>query len=600
MIFKCKMCGGNLDVNEKSTVGTCQYCGSTMTLPKASDEKKANLFNRANHYRRNNDFDKAMATYENILNEDNNDAEAHWGVVLCKYGIEYVEDPKTKKRIPTCHRAQYGSILADEDYKQALANADDQAKLIYEQEAKAIEGIQKQILEISAKEEPFDVFICYKETSETGSRTKDSVIAQDIYYHLTEAGYKVFFSRITLEDKLGTAYEPYIFAALNSSKVMVVVGTKPEHFNATWTKNEWSRYLSLIKGGAKKILIPAYKDMDPYDLPEEFSHLQAQDMGKIGFIQDMTRGIEKVIRAWENVKKGQDRTLEDLPSPSSKTKALLDRATYCIEDGEFTKADELLELVLNLDPKNVQAYVGKLLIEFKLRNLDSLTSLREPIQSSPNFQKIIRFADADTQKEFNAKVELIVKLIEEDKLEHLYSSSINSLKYGRNLPPNHLRHLYKNFISLGDYKDSKEQADMLKEIIDTKKENEKKAIQKGIKIGKSVVVFSIIAVLAVLGYLVVYNVLAHAYGNKIEVFVDGRYSHTKIEFTVNSWIINSGEIETPFTQTIYRLGSVDSLKVRFNGSETYQLYSCKLIINDEVVYENSDIKTEPYDCAWSR
>ena len=82
--------------------------------------------------------------------------------------------------------------------------------------------------------------------------------------------------------------------------------------------------------------------------------------------------------------------------------------------------------------------------------------------------------------------------------------------------------------------------------------------------------------------------------------MDGRYSHTKIEFTVNSWIINSGEIETPFTQTIYRLGSVDSLKVRFNGSETYQLYSCKLIINDEVVYENSDIKTEPYDCAWSR
>ena len=162
MIFKCKMCGGNLEVNEKSTVGTCQYCGSTMTLPKDSDEKKANLFNRANHYRRNNDFDKAMVTYENILNEDNNDAEAHWGVVLCKYGIEYVEDPKTNKRIPTCHRAQYGSVLADEDYKQALANADDQARTLYEQEAKAIEGIQKQILEISAKEEPFDVFICWK------------------------------------------------------------------------------------------------------------------------------------------------------------------------------------------------------------------------------------------------------------------------------------------------------------------------------------------------------------------------------------------------------------------------------------------------------
>ena len=59
---------------------------------------------------------------------------------------------------------------------------------------------------------------------------------------------------------------------------MVVLGTKPEYFNAVWVKNEWSRYLALIKAGQKKILIPAYKDMDPYDLPEEFSHLQAQDM----------------------------------------------------------------------------------------------------------------------------------------------------------------------------------------------------------------------------------------------------------------------------------------------------------------------------------
>ena len=125
---------------------------------------------------------------------------------------------------------------------------------------------------------PFDVFICYKETDANGRRTPDSVLATDLYHQLTQEGFKVFFSRITLEDKLGTAYEPYIFAALNSAKVMVVLGTKPEYFNAVWVKNEWSRYLALIRGGAKKVLIPAYRDMDPYDLPEEFSHLQAQDM----------------------------------------------------------------------------------------------------------------------------------------------------------------------------------------------------------------------------------------------------------------------------------------------------------------------------------
>ncbi|MBD4337184.1 TIR domain-containing protein, partial [Xanthomonas citri pv. citri] len=79
-------------------------------------------------------------------------------------------------------------------------------------------------------EDPFDVFICYKESDSSGRRTPDSVLANDLYHQLTAAGFKVFFARITLEDKLGTAYEPYIFAALNSAKVMVVLGTRAEYF----------------------------------------------------------------------------------------------------------------------------------------------------------------------------------------------------------------------------------------------------------------------------------------------------------------------------------------------------------------------------------
>ena len=262
-VLKCKMCGGELSYEPDATVCECEYCGSKQTLPKLNDDKKANLYDRANHFRRNNDFDKAMGIYEQILNEDNTDAEAYWSLVLCRYGIEYVEDPATHKRVPTVNRAQYTSIYADENYKAAIEHADAAQKVVYENEAKAIDEIQKGILEISNKEEPFDVFICYKETDAQGRRTQDSVLANDLYYQLTQEGFKVFFSRITLEDKLGTAYEPYIFAALNSSKVMVVLGTKPEFFNAVWVKNEWSRYLALISGGAKKMLIPAYRDMDP-------------------------------------------------------------------------------------------------------------------------------------------------------------------------------------------------------------------------------------------------------------------------------------------------------------------------------------------------
>ena len=42
--------------------------------------------------------------------------------------------------------------------------------------------------------------------------------------------------------------------------------------------------LKIMNKDRSKVLIPCYKDMDAYELPEEFAHLQAQDMSKIGFI----------------------------------------------------------------------------------------------------------------------------------------------------------------------------------------------------------------------------------------------------------------------------------------------------------------------------
>lgn len=294
-VFKCKMCGGSLDISDGVSVSTCEYCGTKQTVPKSRDEVVANLFNRANNLRLKCEFDKAEQVYEKILDIDNTDSEAHWGIVLCKYGIEYVEDPKTYSRIPTCHRTLYEAVLADVNYLAAIENADAEQKELYIAEAKVIDELQKNILSIVNSEEPFDVFICYKETDEDGKRTIDSAITNDIYYQLTEEGFKVFYAPITLEDKLGHEYEPYIFAALNSAKVMLVIGTKPEYFDSVWVRNEWSRFMKLTKSDRSKMIIPCYKNMDAYELPDEFTHLQAQDMGKIGFITDVIRGLKKVF-----------------------------------------------------------------------------------------------------------------------------------------------------------------------------------------------------------------------------------------------------------------------------------------------------------------
>lgn len=294
-VFKCKICGGNLDISGGMSVATCEYCGTKQTVPNSRDEVVSNLFNRANNLRLKCEFEKAEQVYEKILDIDNTDPEANWGIVLCKYGIEYVEDPKTYSRIPTCHRTLYDAVLTDVNYISAIKNADEEQKILYVAEAKVIDELQKSILDIVNDEEPFDVFICYKETDESGKRTIDSSIANDIYYQLSQEGFKVFYAPITLEDKLGHEYEPYIFAALNSAKVMLVIGTKPEYFNSVWVRNEWSRFFKTMKSDRSKLLIPCYRDMDVYELPDEFAHLQAQDMEKIGFISDLIRGLRKIF-----------------------------------------------------------------------------------------------------------------------------------------------------------------------------------------------------------------------------------------------------------------------------------------------------------------
>lgn len=449
-IFKCKMCGGELQITPGESVAVCDYCGTTQTLPRLDDDHRTNLYDRANHFRRNNDFDKAAGIYEQILNEDKTDAEAYWSLVLCRYGIEYVEDPATHRRVPTVNRAQYTSIFDDEDYRSAIQYADSAQRAVYEAEAKAINEIQKGILEISQKEEPFDVFICYKETDTNGRRTPDSVLATDLYHQLTQEGFKVFFSRITLEDKLGTAYEPYIFAALNSAKVMVVLGTKPEYFNAVWVKNEWSRYLALIRGGAKKVLIPAYRDMDPYDLPEEFSHLQAQDMSKLGFMQDLIRGIKKLTET----EKTTARETVVVQESAANTAPLLKRAFIFLEDGDWSSADEYCEKVLDLDPENAQAYLGKLMAEQHVRRQEALVDQKRPFDASNNYQKVIRFGDEALRGTLEGYTSHIRQRNEEARLSSLYTAALRRMDAARNEMD--YKQAAEEFAAIPNYRDADE------------------------------------------------------------------------------------------------------------------------------------------------
>ncbi len=389
-VLECRQCGASLDIDGGEKLVYCQYCGSANAISYAD---RFGLYNRANQLRRLNEFDRAIGVYEDILNGDPHDAEAHYGIALCKYGIEYVDDPVTERKVPTCHRTRYTLMSQDVDFRKALEEADADTAQIYQQEAAQIDAILKRIRQLSSDQEKYDIFICYKEGDGMGGRTHTSVQAQKIYQKLESSGYKVFFARKTLEKKLGSEYEPIIFSALFSAKVMLTIGEKPEEFQGVWVRNEWMRFRERMEAGEECTLIPLYRNMSPEDLPQEFVSLQALDMGKIGFEQDLLDGLAKLINR-ENSFRGS------AGEQAADSAGLRKRAYLFLEQGDFKNASAYFERALDNNPEDAEAYFGKLLLEMGCRQEGDLRNLMISISGRESYQLAVRFAKGALQEKY--------------------------------------------------------------------------------------------------------------------------------------------------------------------------------------------------------
>ena len=457
-IFKCKMCGEPLDLFKAvNGICRCDLCNTTQTISRLSSEKVEDLYGRASHFRRLNEFDLAMSVYEQIITEDPNDPEAYWGVVLCRYGIEYVKDTATGRRIPTVNRTQLVSIFFDDEYKIALDLANPEQRELYKKEAEQIDNIQKGILELSSKEEPFDVFICYKETDENGRRTEDSVLANQLYNELSRDGLKVFFSRITLEDKLGSEYEPYIFSALQSARVMVAFGTQGDYFKAVWVKNEWSRFLNLIKSGKRKFIVPAYKDAN--DLPDEFKNIQGQDLTKIGAILDLAHGVEKLVgKKKETVVQVQTAPVYQVtPTEQGSTDitGMISRAYDLLNNGKFAPAVDYANKVLEINLESGEAYLIKFLAELGYRGIEDLKKRGKGFKELASYKKVRDYAGAELERQLN-EIETIAT----------YNEGINLMKASK------FENAINCFNAVISYGDSKEKISECKRCIEIERERQ--------------------------------------------------------------------------------------------------------------------------------
>ncbi len=317
--LNCQCCGAPLKI--AGSVCECEYC-SSINIIGGDAGKYISQLNRANKLRQKCEFDSAYTIYDTILSENTPSVDVLWSQALCEYGIEYVPDPISSRYFPTLHRIKDLNFLDSRCYTEALELANDEQKEQLEKSAEEIARIQENYLNIAANEKPYDAFICYKETdANSGEITEDVKLAEELYNELTRSGFKVFFARETLKNKLSVDYEPYIFAALKSARAMAVIGTKAEYFTSVWVKNEWGRFLKLMDEDPSKNMFFACDA--PEELPRAFATKQAQILGKENAIQNLAANMITFLKggATETYSDSEYMTDQDVFDEAIKKKA---------------------------------------------------------------------------------------------------------------------------------------------------------------------------------------------------------------------------------------------------------------------------------------
>ena len=423
----CETCAAELKLAEDKLSGKCPYCRNTYYFKEEKGEALILALNRARGHRLACDFHEAIKEYKLVLDKFPSDAEAHYGMLLSTYGIEYVQDRRTNRWIPTCHRFVDKDIFKNQNYIAAIANAAEGQRAVYTAEAGTIASLQSRIKAQLDSEAPYDVFISFKSTDEDGRPTEDSVIARNIYDALTKRGIKTFFSEVTLKNRIGDEYEPIIYRALYSCKFFILVTTREDYLNSPWVKNEWTRFEDRIaEEGLSAACTSVFRGISPYILPRAFQN-QGIDLEKHPFdyailladnlavklgLDERSDEKDELSRKLEEQEK-RTREMEDMMRNLAATSAgskggssartadvepLLKRAAIFLGDHDWVNADAKCEAVLDIDPENGRAYIYKMMAQLRISSEDKLKLSPTPLENTAAYKNAVRYSDEKTSE----------------------------------------------------------------------------------------------------------------------------------------------------------------------------------------------------------
>ncbi len=131
------------------------------------------------------------------------------------------------------------------------------------------------------------------------------------------------------------------------------------------------------------------------------------------------------------------------------------RVFIFLEDGDFKSADEYCEKVLDIEPENAHAYLGKLMAELQIKQQDNLKDLPKPFNDNSNYQKIMKFGNDNIKSEIKSYIDCINKRNYLEQCEKKYQEAL-AIYENEFSDRNKLTRAKEIFENISDYKDSKE------------------------------------------------------------------------------------------------------------------------------------------------
>lgn len=140
-----------------------------------------------------------------------------------------------------------------------------------------------------------------------------------------------------------------------------------------------------------------------------------------------------------------------IPETSVTEFSLLKRVAIFLEDGEFDRADEYCERVLDMNVENGEAYLYKLMAKLQLNKKEELYDLEEPFDTEPCYAKIMRFGSEELKREVEGINASLVSKKEERQRAILADQALSFIQ-SDSIP--RLTEAYRIFLSLGDRENS--------------------------------------------------------------------------------------------------------------------------------------------------